>query len=101
MDGAAHELAAAGRAIEALLHDLLRDAESSRDVALREALEEISLDDLALLCGERAGDGAADGVLELGAGRVVTAVNVVVAVIAVIPGRAGAGEAHARSHDFR
>ena len=66
MDGAAHQLAAAGRAIESLLHDLLRDAESSRDVALREPLEEISLDDLALLLGERARDGAADGVVEIG-----------------------------------
>ncbi len=78
-------LAAPGRAVEALLDDLLRDAEAPGDVALREPLEEVRLDDLALLVGEALGDGGADGVVEVGAGLGDLAL--------VGPERAGAGEA--------
>ena len=59
---------ARGGAVEALLHDLLGDAEPARDLALRDALEEVGLDDLALLVGQRGGDRLPDGVAE-GAAR--------------------------------
>lgn len=40
-------------AVDAFLHDLLRDAQPAGDLRLRETFEEEQLDGLALLVGER------------------------------------------------
>src|SRR5690242_3281468 len=48
--------AAADRAEQGLVHDLLRDPELAREIALRQALEEVPLDDAALLVGQRLRD---------------------------------------------
>src|SRR6185503_6353985 len=83
-EGPADQASSARRAVEALLHHLLGDAEAAGDLPLREALEEVRLDDLALLVRERRRDRGAD--------RVSTLIGARREVNALLPEGAGVGQ---------